>query len=82
MLCFEILSGDVPFSSKSDDGVRHQLEQSKHPDRPGRLATSKGLDTGMWDFMCRCWEKNPDRRPSMSRVKSFLLELRAQTGIV
>jgi son of sevenless-like protein len=80
MLCLEILSGDVPFISKTDDGVRHQLEQSKHPERPGRSATSKGLDAGMWNLMCRCWEKNPEQRPSMKKVKPYLLNIRGSTS--
>jgi hypothetical protein len=80
MLCLEILSGDVPFISKTDDEVRHQLEQSKHPESPGRLVTSIDLDSGMWNFMCQCWEKNPEQRPSMKKVKPFLLNIRGLTS--
>jgi len=80
MLCLEILSGDVPFISKTDDEVRHQLEQSKHPERPGRSATAKGLDAGMWNLMCGCWEKKPEQRPSMKKVKPYLLNIRGLTS--
>lgn len=79
MLCLEILSGEVPFSGKSEAEVRHQLEQAKHPERPSRMATVNGLNTGMWNLMCQCWGKKPELRPSMNRVKPFLLELRELT---
>ena len=77
MVCIEILSGEYPFgASTREDSVRHDLERFKHPDRPGRVATSHGLSTSMWELMRECWSKKPDSRPSISSIKQSLLEIR------
>jgi len=79
MLCLEVLTGDVPFSGKSDDEVRRQLDQEKYPDHPG------GFSKELWDLMRRCWHKDPERRPSMTGVKAAIRDIMMppfSTGIV
>jgi len=66
MLCLEVVNGDVPFSGKSEDEVRRQLDQGKHPDHPG------GISKELWDLMRRSWHKDPERRPSMTTAKAAI----------
>jgi serine/threonine protein kinase len=71
MVCFEILSGRVPFHGKDKKGVERQLDHGKHPDRPDFISTE------MWELMLKCWSKNPEIRPRMSVVRSSLKEIKS-----
>ena len=78
MVCLEILSGEVPYSSISRDiAVLREVDNGKLPQRPpGRFATSQGLSDDVWAQMLDCWHKKPEMRPSITQIKARLSELR------
>jgi len=71
MVCFEILSGRIPFHGKDERGVERQLDHGKHPDRPDLTSAE------MWDLMRKCWSKNAEIRPRMSVVVATLKEIKS-----
>ena len=38
------------------------------PERPGDDVTERGLDNKLWALMERCWEDDPDARPTIQEV--------------
>jgi hypothetical protein len=77
MLCLEIMAGKQPFSNLSRNvNVIYNITNGVLPERPGPLATSRGLSQDLWVLMLRCWLQRPDTRPSMPEIKSILEGLR------
>lgn len=80
MFCLELLSGDQPYANiPRDVAVLREIDRGKLPERPGRLATGQGLTDEMWTLMKKCWNKNPGSRPSMTEIKTKLLQIRGMT---
>jgi len=74
MTCLEILSVQEPFYGKDDLTVFHQLSHEKHPDRPRNMQI--GFYNEIWDVMLQCWGKNPEDRPGMLNITTFLGKFR------
>lgn len=80
MVALEILSGEQPFGYIQGDAVvQHEVYLGKIPQRPGRDVTARGLSGDLWTLMKRCWNKNPQSRPSMTEIKEKLLSIRGLT---
>ncbi|KAF8181559.1 ras guanine nucleotide exchange factor domain-containing protein [Pholiota molesta] len=68
MVCLELLSGEVPFSSiPRDIAVLRELDNGKLPKHPGRSATGAGS---------KCWQRKPESRPSIEEIKKSLMVLK------
>ncbi|KAF9050727.1 hypothetical protein BDZ89DRAFT_1098758 [Hymenopellis radicata] len=77
MVALELLTGEQPFNSLPRDiTVLRELDNGKIPDRPVAFAAPRGLHNELWELMRRCWHRKPASRPSISFVKTRLLELR------
>ncbi|KAF9255259.1 hypothetical protein L218DRAFT_912526, partial [Marasmius fiardii PR-910] len=62
-VCYEILTGNVPFHGFNDGGVMYAvMVEKKHPSRPD----STLLNDGMWNSMVECWNTDPQLRPAAS----------------
>ncbi|KNZ79735.1 MAP kinase kinase kinase mkh1 [Termitomyces sp. J132] len=79
-VCYEIFSGDVPFSETSlDSAVIYKVTvQHEQPCRPknckphGKPSSSLGLDDHLWVIVEKCWKSNPDERPTMRHLTAML----------
>lgn len=68
MTCYEILSGDVPFKSISNDMViLYKVTKGQRPDR-----TESFHSDFIWDIITRCWEQEPNDRPSTEEVLELI----------
>ncbi|KAF8921531.1 kinase-like domain-containing protein [Mucidula mucida] len=77
MVALELLTGAQPFNSLPRDiTVVRDLDHGKIPNRPASFAAPKELHNELWELMRRCWHRKPSSRPSISLVKTRLLELR------
>ncbi|KIL63820.1 hypothetical protein M378DRAFT_164009 [Amanita muscaria Koide BX008] len=68
MTCYEILSGDVPFKSVSND-MAIPIKVTKGQ-RPNRMESFRS--DFMWDIITRCWEQKPEDRLSTEKVMELL----------
>ncbi|KAH9483782.1 Serine/threonine-protein kinase STY17 [Psilocybe cubensis] len=79
MVCLELLSGDVPYSSITRDiAVLRELDNGKLPEHPGRDKALQGLSDEMWELMKTCWTKRPQSRPSIVSIKAQLIEIKGR----
>ncbi|KAF8168726.1 kinase-like domain-containing protein [Pholiota molesta] len=77
MVCLELLSGEVPFSSiPRDIAVLRELDNGKLPKHPGRSATAQGLSDEIWALLQKCWQRKPESRPSIEEIKKSLMVLK------
>ncbi|KAG5637384.1 hypothetical protein H0H81_004761 [Sphagnurus paluster] len=70
-VCYEIFTGNMPFSNISDSGVILRVTSGKRPSRP--LDTSPawhswGLTEYIWQLMEECWVTNPKERPTTDQL--------------
>jgi hypothetical protein len=76
MLCLELMTGAQPFKNRERDiQVALDLQFGKLPERPKEPAVSRGLSDSLWIVMLQCWNKNPEMRPSMTRIKEMFKSL-------
>ncbi|QRW06865.1 Tyrosine kinase catalytic domain protein [Ceratobasidium sp. AG-Ba] len=69
MTFLETITGQIPFSDKSDLGVVSMLMLKKTPERPEKPTTMRDWESEvLWHAMYSCWEYNPADRPEISRV--------------
>ena len=67
MLAVEVFTGKVPFSNLKNESVVVQIVGGKRPEKP-QAAEQLGLTVEMWKFIEKCWNANPDKRPSINEV--------------
>jgi len=62
MVVYEALTGDVPYSGWNESAVQTKVLVGELPQRPS------GIDDTVWEFLRRCWSKDPTKRPSIAQV--------------
>jgi serine/threonine protein kinase len=67
MLAVEVFAGKVPFGDMKNESVVVQIVAGKRPEKP-LAAEQLGLSVEMWKFIEKCWNQNPNKRPSMDQV--------------
>ena len=72
MVTYEVLSGLAPFSSCTN--VLLLAEKILGSERPEKPPTLQGewSTTHLWGMLGRCWESQPDARPSLNTVLQCL----------
>jgi len=67
MVIYEVLSGQAPYSRWRDPEIVYMVLGGERPKRPqgdeGRLFTDK-----IWEMLGRCWQNQPDARPSAKTI--------------
>jgi len=67
MVIYEVLSGQAPFSQWRDPEIVYMVLGGERPKRPegdeGKLFTDK-----IWEMLGRCWQNQPDARPSAKTI--------------
>ncbi|KAF5357827.1 hypothetical protein D9756_001387 [Leucocoprinus leucothites] len=74
-LCYELLSGRVPFSQIAKDiKVAAAIALGSKPTRPGITgASGNKIDDAMWQIMLMCWEIEPANRPECLTIQQMLM---------
>ena len=74
MVIYEVLSGQVPFSTYHSFTAFRKILDGERPGRPqgevGKLFTD-----GIWDLVERCWKTAPTSRPGATEILQVLLVL-------
>jgi len=71
MVIYEVLSGQVPFSSRSPAGIILSVLNGERPKRPHGAEDAWFMD-GIWEMMELCWKAQPNDRPSIDTVLQCL----------
>lgn len=76
MLILECITEKIPFYEHSRDAavIHVRLSKKQYPPRPGGPDPRNRVSDGLWDLMGRCWQVEPNRRPTMEHVHSFFLQ--------
>ena len=77
MLILECITEEIPFSNlPRDPAVVHaRITKRMHPPRPDGQDPRNHISDDLWRLMMECWSNEPDQRPTMKRVLSFLHQL-------
>ncbi|KAJ7092196.1 kinase-like domain-containing protein [Mycena epipterygia] len=66
-IMYQVLCGEIPFSNiQNDVRVVIAVKDGQRPERCRRIS-----DTN-WEFLHGCWEHDPTKRPSLTRITDFL----------
>ena len=60
----QVLTGNVPFSDKSDWVIVPEVLGGNRPSRPAHRSCTDGL----WALIQRCWDHEPHLRPEILEV--------------
>ena len=74
MVIYEVLTGKEPFFNlRRVAAVIHcVLVRGRHPEKP------QGFSPDIWEILKRCWEPQPNDRPSLDTVLHFLRDVTQQ----
>ncbi|KAF9642002.1 kinase-like protein, partial [Thelephora ganbajun] len=67
MLAVEVFTGNVPFGNMRNESVVIHIAGGKRPAKP-QAAEQLGLTAEMWKFIEKCWNANPNKRPTIDEV--------------
>ena len=67
MVIYEVLSGEVPFSTCSHHLVVVKVLAGERPARPQGTGGAWFMD-GVWEILERCWVPQPENRPNIEDV--------------
>ena len=74
----KVFTGGRPFSELGPvDAVFKMIMQRELPDRPQR----QDLTDSVWEITVRCWQNDPDHRPTMTEVVTTLREWQALSSL-
>jgi hypothetical protein len=77
MLCYEIFSGgDVPFSDIPENIIPEAVKSGRRPSRPS------GCPDEIWSLMQKCWDINPDKRPTFYEISQNLMQIKTHYKII
>ncbi|KAF5361836.1 hypothetical protein D9756_002616 [Leucocoprinus leucothites] len=81
-LCYEILSGKVPFFQIAKDfRVAGAISQGSKPLRPGQEGVDgSSIDDAVWRLLLLCWKFEPEERPPCLKVHQILLGMGVHNG--
>ncbi|TDL23005.1 kinase-like protein [Rickenella mellea] len=64
-VCIEVMTDEPPFAElKRDGAVVLAVSKGQKPQRPTGDCVSRGLNDSLWELMMRCWDDEPNRRPT------------------
>ena len=67
MLAIEVFTGRLPFEGKGNSVAAKRILNGVRPEFP-QNAEDVGLTVPMWDFLQRCWDGDPTKRPKIDEV--------------
>ncbi|KAF5361838.1 hypothetical protein D9756_002614 [Leucocoprinus leucothites] len=81
-LCYEMLSGKVPFFQIANEfRVVGAVSQGSKPIRPGQEGVAGyEIDDTIWQLLMMCWKSEPAERPFCLKVHQIFLGMGIQDG--
>jgi len=79
MVIYEVLSGQAPFSHLNPYIVVPKIMDGERPERPEGVEGAWFTDD-LWWMLNRCWETQPDSRPSVATVLERLERVSRDPG--
>ena len=67
VLVYEVITGSRTFEHHRVFDLPRLTTQGSRPPRP-EDPVAMGFDQGTWDFVEKCWDKNPELRPSATEA--------------
>ncbi|KAF9642025.1 kinase-like protein [Thelephora ganbajun] len=67
MLAVEVFSGRTPFEDTNDALAGIRILEGKRPAKP-QAAEQLGFTVEMWEFIEKCWNASPNKRPTIDEV--------------
>ena len=67
MFAVEVFTGKIPFDKQKNEAVVASILRGSRPEMP-KDAHAVGLTDEMWKLLQRCWQQDPDKRPTMEEV--------------
>lgn len=67
MLNIEVFTGELPFGDVKHETVIFKIARGQRPEKP-HGAESRGLSAEMWEFIQKCWDQDPAKRPDVNAV--------------
>ncbi|KAJ7658275.1 kinase-like domain-containing protein, partial [Mycena polygramma] len=67
-IMYQVLCGDIPFV-EIENNFQVLFAVILDNKRPSR---SRAISSSDWQFICQCWDVNPDNRPSLPEMQEFL----------
>jgi len=71
MIVYEVLTGNMPYSKYNDTVTLAKIQAGELPQRP-----SNGIDNSVWEFLEKCWNREPMHRPSTAQAYEAFLQFR------
>ncbi|KAF9446048.1 kinase-like protein [Macrolepiota fuliginosa MF-IS2] len=71
-VCFEVLTGLMPFHKCSERIAIRSLLEGELPSGSDPAKVLAGIDDYLCDLMNSCWRRNPDDRPSCQEIVEIL----------
>jgi len=65
------LTGNAPYSKYDSTAILEKIRLGELPQKP------PGIDDTVWDFLRKCWSRDPTKRPSTAQVCEAFSELRS-----
>jgi len=59
----------MPYSGSSDAATLRKIQAGETPQQP-----YDGIDDAVWDFLEKCWDSDPSKRPSTAQVSNAFSE--------
>jgi len=66
----------TPYSGCSDTVTLLKIQAGEMPQRP-----SDGITDPVWEFLERCWSRDPTKRPPIAEVYGFFSQLRSNPQV-
>ena len=80
MVIYEVLSGQAPFTPFNSSMVMLKVIRGERPGRPNGPEGARFTDN-LWQTLNRCWESQPDDRPSAEAVLECLEQVSENGGV-
>ncbi|KAH7334695.1 kinase-like protein [Rhizoctonia solani] len=83
MTILQILAGELPYARMSDVAVLVNVIKESLPPRPtvGTIHRDRCTEDKLWELLLRCWNYNPELRPTAMEVKEALINIERESGI-
>jgi len=67
MVIYEVLSGEIPFASRTDTATVFKVLEGERPERPQGTQGARFTDS-IWGMLELCWKPRPSDRPNLDIV--------------
>ncbi|KAG8725647.1 hypothetical protein FRC11_001776, partial [Ceratobasidium sp. 423] len=83
MTILQILTGELPYAELSNRLVWGKVLLRKLPSRSrfDAIVQDQRIKDGLWDLLKRCWEQDPNLRPTAAEVKQTFIGIKKNSSV-